>query len=212
MKKSDEKILLILESSIDGGSVSLFRDGRETDVLTGDAEVSKSGDLLILVETILRRNNLDKNSINFVGVSKEPGSVTGLRIGLAAAQGIADALSIKCFSESLLKCMFRQQSNQPAGKVSAAFYTRKNGIYCQNFDVVNNKVENSHELKKFNEPEEFFADAIKYGAKNLYLNSHLLDNVRDTEIFKNLSVPFTVCEVKGKPSTIIGTALGLIMI
>ena len=86
------KIILALETAIEGGSVSILDGHSEIDCWIGASAVSKAEDVLAGVSALLDRNHLKKARIGLVAVSDGAGSSTGLKIGLATAQGLAKAL------------------------------------------------------------------------------------------------------------------------
>jgi tRNA threonylcarbamoyladenosine biosynthesis protein TsaB len=81
--------LLALDTSTEWASVALY-DGR--DVLaeeTWHAQRRHADELFPTIERLLARARITLASVDKVAVATGPGSFTGLRIGIAAAQGIA---------------------------------------------------------------------------------------------------------------------------
>lgn len=93
-----KKINLAIETGIYGGSVSVFTNNEQTGFWIGENKVSRSEDVLQAISTIFEENNLLKNEISQIIVSDNPGSFTGLRIGLSIALGLKNA-----FNANLLK-------------------------------------------------------------------------------------------------------------
>ncbi|MDD2463679.1 MAG: tRNA (adenosine(37)-N6)-threonylcarbamoyltransferase complex dimerization subunit type 1 TsaB [Desulfobulbus sp.] len=88
-------LILAIETSTGCGSVALTRgDGRFGKVLgeyTLQPEVTHSRRLLGSVSAMMQALSVSWNDLDGVAVSLGPGSFTGLRIGMAAAKGIAMA-------------------------------------------------------------------------------------------------------------------------
>ena len=90
----DGFLILSLETSTGCGSIALTRNGKLLAEATTRPEVTHSRRLLGTVSWIMQAVGVDWSEINGIGVSLGPGSFTGLRIGLAAAQGLALAAGI----------------------------------------------------------------------------------------------------------------------
>ncbi len=61
--------------------------------------------LMVLIEDMFKIAKMDLNQIAAVAVSVGPGSFTGLRVGLAAAKGIAFGLKIPCIGVETLNAL-----------------------------------------------------------------------------------------------------------
>ena len=101
----DGDIILAIETGIAAGSISLWINERETDFWIGEGGVSKSEDVLEAIREILRKNNLEIESIDLLAVSSGPGSFTGLRIGAALAKGLSKAFDCDIKTAPLLEAM-----------------------------------------------------------------------------------------------------------
>jgi tRNA threonylcarbamoyladenosine biosynthesis protein TsaB len=82
-------ITLALETSGPVGSVALRRDGRVVDERALDTRQQHSSLLLPAVEAVLRAANLVPRDVALWAVGLGPGSYTGIRVGIAAAKGLA---------------------------------------------------------------------------------------------------------------------------
>ncbi len=115
------KIILALETAVQGGSISLLKGDKELDFRVGDADVSRAEDVLAVIDEILRTNEIDRSELDLIAVSNGPGSYTGIRIGLATALGLKNALNIETAGISVLEAMKGQATNNaitavPIGK------------------------------------------------------------------------------------------------
>lgn len=97
--------LLALESSAKSASVAVTEDG----ILLGqywlNCGLTHSRTLLRMAESLLSDAGLEMNDLGAVAVAIGPGSFTGVRIGVAAAKGLAWATGIPACGVSTLKAM-----------------------------------------------------------------------------------------------------------
>ena len=93
-----DPLILAIETATGCGSVALTRGGiRDGWVLaenTLQPEITHSRRLLGAIDAMMQAAGIDWQNLDAVAVSRGPGSFTGLRIGMAAAQGIALAASV----------------------------------------------------------------------------------------------------------------------
>ena len=128
--------LLALDTSTEWASVALY-DGR--DVLaeeTWHAQRRHADELFPTIERLLARTRITLASIDKVAVATGPGSFTGLRVAIAAAQGIARGAGAAMVGISTLDVLAypHAASKQrtcpllPAGRGEfyAAFYQERN--------------------------------------------------------------------------------------
>jgi len=91
-------LILAIETATGCGSVSLtagsIKDGKVLAEYTLQPDTTHSRRLLGSVEAMMRAAGTDWNDLDAVAVSQGPGSFTGLRIGMAAAKGIAMAAEV----------------------------------------------------------------------------------------------------------------------
>lgn len=84
--------ILALDTSTRGGSVAVTRDAQLMALVRGDAARSHSERLPGEIEAALTEAGLQRGDIGLLAVATGPGAFTGLRIGLAAMQGLAMTL------------------------------------------------------------------------------------------------------------------------
>ncbi|MDQ3323304.1 MAG: tRNA (adenosine(37)-N6)-threonylcarbamoyltransferase complex dimerization subunit type 1 TsaB [Acidobacteriota bacterium] len=100
-----KEIILALETGVEGGSISLFRQGEEIDFWVGSGTVSRSEDILEEMNEILLRNDTEKKNIGRVVFSRGPGSYTGLRIGASIAKGLSKSLNCELSACAVLRAL-----------------------------------------------------------------------------------------------------------
>jgi len=87
-------LTLAIESSSPVGSVAIVRDERVLAYRWHDTPNAHAERLLPLIEQALSEAGVDRSALNRVAVGLGPGSFTGLRVGIALAQGIATGLDL----------------------------------------------------------------------------------------------------------------------
>nr|WP_320010047.1 tRNA (adenosine(37)-N6)-threonylcarbamoyltransferase complex dimerization subunit type 1 TsaB [uncultured Desulfobulbus sp.] len=91
-------LILAIETSTGCGSVSITRGDSHSGKVLGEytlqPEVTHSRRLLGSVSGLMEGLSLSWNDLHGIAVSQGPGSFTGLRIGMAAAKGIAMAADL----------------------------------------------------------------------------------------------------------------------
>ncbi|MBK8304354.1 MAG: tRNA (adenosine(37)-N6)-threonylcarbamoyltransferase complex dimerization subunit type 1 TsaB [Pyrinomonadaceae bacterium] len=177
-------IVLAIESAINGGSLSLLRDGYEISHWIGSASVSKAEALLVNIDAMLQKSGVSQNEINMVAVSAGPGSFTGIRIGIATALGLKNGLNIEMSSVSAMAAVVAATEVQ--GTLVAAVPTGRNAICVQDFKSNGN-------LSSVSEPhtitEAAFADALRTKQDiHFVLHDSLCSFVDESTSFTNAGV------------------------
>ena len=130
-------LTLALDTSADVCAAALFRDGaclgeRRRDMTRGHAEA-----LVPMVQELAAAAGVALVEIDIVGVTKGPGSFTGLRTGLAAARGFALAAGAVAVGVSSLDAVAQGavRTCRPAGPVLCVLETRRTDFFAQLFDA-----------------------------------------------------------------------------
>lgn len=97
--------ILAIDTTSDLGSIAIVEDHRVIEEV-----VLKSGGgfahvLFVEIENLLARNELKLADIGGFASAAGPGTFTGVRVGLAAVKGLAEAMSRKVVAVSNLKAM-----------------------------------------------------------------------------------------------------------
>lgn len=119
--------ILAIETSTAACSVALRHISDTGEVrdwwLQSDQPRTHSATLLQLIEQLLEQAQLARTQLSAVAISTGPGSFTGLRIGLAVAQGLAVGLALPLLpidSLEVLASTAQQQRSLPAGETLVA--------------------------------------------------------------------------------------------
>lgn len=97
--------ILALESSAVACSVCLWEDGRLLAQSFQNSGLTHSRTLMSLCGDLLKNGGYTLDEVDVVAVAAGPGSFTGLRIGVAAAKGLAWAGDKLCAGVSTLEAM-----------------------------------------------------------------------------------------------------------
>ena len=102
--------ILIIETATEVCSVALAQDGRVIDLEESKEGQNHSRLVSVFAEKLLSRNGINSSELSAVGVSKGPGSYTGLRIGVSTAKGICFASNIPLIAVGTLESMAQHVS------------------------------------------------------------------------------------------------------
>lgn len=119
--------ILALDSAIGISSVALWQGGKVAVYLENSESTMQAARLMPLVEAALAQANIGYGDLTAVASTVGPGSFTGIRIGLAAARGIAFAAGIPCLGYTTLEVMHQ------AGGELCILNAGKGEVYFQHF-------------------------------------------------------------------------------
>ena len=126
--------ILALESSAVAASVALCEDEALIAQSFQNSGLTHSQTLLPMAQQLLKSCGLTMDQVDLVAVAAGPGSFTGLRIGVAAAKGLAWAVEKPCAGCSTLESMAWSLAGFE-GEVCAAMDARRNQIYNALFEI-----------------------------------------------------------------------------
>jgi tRNA threonylcarbamoyladenosine biosynthesis protein TsaB len=126
-------LILALDTTTRGGSVAVTNDDQLLALVPGNETRTHIERLPGEIAAALQQAGVPRRSLDLLAVATGPGAFTGLRIGLAAVQGLAMALDRPAAGISALDALAWQIRNEPAdfhvpwmdaqrGEVFAAFY------------------------------------------------------------------------------------------
>lgn len=97
--------ILALDSSAKPASVSISEDEKILSNFYINIEQTHSQTLMPMIEALLKNTYIKIKDIDLFGVSKGPGSFTGIRIGMSAIKGLAMAYNKPCIGISTLNAL-----------------------------------------------------------------------------------------------------------
>jgi tRNA threonylcarbamoyladenosine biosynthesis protein TsaB len=174
-------IILSIETSGTTASVALTSPEKIIAEFTINNSLTHSQTLMPMVEQLLKISQTDKTQINLLACSSGPGSFTGLRIGAAAAKGLAFGLNLKIVPVSTLHALAYNISQGGSRDDSAnpmiivpIMDARRNQVYTAIYDKsyktlqdpiacdIDHILNLTHKLKqKTNNPAIFLGDAVR---------------------------------------------------
>ena len=92
-------------------------------------------ELLPVIETVLAEAALGFSDLDALAVTIGPGTFTGLRVGLAAARGLALALELPLVGITTLEAIAADVVANEGEAVVAAFDAKRGEVYLQAFDA-----------------------------------------------------------------------------
>ena len=156
-------LILAFETSAKAGSVALLDDSRLLGESYSNTGLTHSQTLLTMAESLLQNCGCKVSNVTAVAVAAGPGSFTGVRIGVAAAKGLAWGGQLPCFGVSTLEAM-AENLGVYEGVVCCAMDARRSQVYNALFRARGGKLERicqdraisledlGNELKNFQEP------------------------------------------------------------
>lgn len=134
-------IILALDSALSSCSAAVIKD----DVLLSDVFEDRlrgqAERLLPLCQQVCTAAGVTFDQLDAIAVTRGPGTFTGVRIGLAAAKGLALALKVPLIGMTTLEVVAHQAANalEPSfsGQVAVAHDARRGEVYYQSFAVAN---------------------------------------------------------------------------
>ena len=201
MDRTVGKLVIGLESGLEGGSISVLENGHEIDFAKGSGNISKTEDLLALLESLLKKNRLQKKRIGLIAVSDAPGSATGLRIGQSIARGLGAAFGAEVRQISILDALAIRAERE--GIFIVALEASKNGLFFKRYRLKNGEIRGVSEIEKLPGIYDFSEKLKSFGTDNINLIcteniSRQLSEYTESKEFVNKSHIITVKENFGK--------------
>ena len=125
--------ILAIETSGKPAGTAVVTDGVLTASYYQNSGLTHSKTLLVMVESMLVNLDIKISDIDMIAVAKGPGSFTGIRIGVAAAKGLAWGLDIPVCGVSTLEAIARQ-TNVPDVLICPVMDARRNQVYNALFE------------------------------------------------------------------------------
>lgn len=126
-------LFLALDTATDQGSLALLEDDQVLGELTLDTPGSFLVHLLPALDGLLAQTRHSLGEVEAICVSQGPGNFTGLRLGLATAQGLALSLEIPVAPVPTLEVVAAPLAGHPH-PVAAVMDAKRGEVYWGRFD------------------------------------------------------------------------------
>ncbi len=129
-------IVLALDTTAVTATVALLDDEKVLGVSSIHNKLTHSEKLLPMIDELLKNAGYTVDDVELIGVSKGPGSFTGVRIGIATVKGLAFATGASIAGVSSLEALaenFRFSSCEPCEQV----------VLCPSMDARRNELYNA---------------------------------------------------------------------
>ena len=133
--------ILALDSALSSCSAAVIKDGDILSELFENRMRGQAERLVPMCQEVCDKAGHSFDQLDAVAVTRGPGTFTGVRIGLAAAKGLALALGIPLVGISTLEVVARNAASDLAqGQIAVAHDARRSEVYFQLFDLKEGRV------------------------------------------------------------------------
>lgn len=133
--------ILALDSALSSCSAAVIKDGEIVSEIFENRMRGQAERLLPMCQEVCAEAGLSFDDLEAIAVTRGPGTFTGVRIGLAAAKGLALALGIPLIGVSTLKVTAQNfRAKLAECRIAVAHDARRSEVYLQIFDLKDGQV------------------------------------------------------------------------
>ena len=176
-------MILSIETTTGGGSLSILTDSLEIDGWSGQKEISKADNILEQISNLLSVNKIENKYVKLICVAIGTGSSTGEKIGWAIGKGLAKAFRCPLQSISILESLLLEIENEPDGEYVTAVPCGKNFICRQRFTKMGERFFPMSPVQVCGADEFFTSAKSSSGCKKIVFATNSADHLR--QLFKN---------------------------
>ncbi len=136
--KSEELLILAIETATRAGGVAVARGQNVLATLVGDPSVSHSTNLIEMIQSALQKADTTLQDVSVFAVAVGPGSFTGLRIGLATVKAFAVHLGRKVVGVPTLAAV--AHAARVNGEIVSLLPAGRGEVFAQRFSVDDGQV------------------------------------------------------------------------
>ena len=129
-------LILALDTTTRSGSVAVVADDRLLALVPGDESRTHGERLPSEIAAALDRAGVSRREIDLLAVAAGPGGFTGLRIGLAAVQGLAMTLNKPVAGVSALNALAAQVSDRDAALIAPWMDAQRGDVFATLIDAI----------------------------------------------------------------------------
>ncbi len=134
-------LVLALDTTTRSGSVAVVRDGSILTQLVGDGTRTHGERLPADLMAALDAASVTLDAVALLAVAAGPGSFTGLRVGIAAMQGLAMATGLRIVAVSALDALATAGAQDPGANVVAAWMDAQRGeVFASLYDSTGTQI------------------------------------------------------------------------
>ncbi|MBN2738738.1 MAG: tRNA (adenosine(37)-N6)-threonylcarbamoyltransferase complex dimerization subunit type 1 TsaB [Spirochaetales bacterium] len=175
--------LLALDTATEHMGLSLKTSEKADLFFSARLGLKHAQSLLLWIDRLLEQAGLEPRELNALVVNRGPGSFTGLRIAMATAKGMSQALGIPMISLSALDC-YGQSLDYFPGLIIPLVDARKKRYYTRIYqhgqpqsDYLDLSIEEILALRKNNQPALLTGSAarkifMEHKQSDLFLDPH----------------------------------------
>lgn len=128
--------ILAFDTSGDEASLAVWAGGAMQSISLpfGTGSHSQAACLFPVMKELLKGANLDFQDLNVIATSTGPGSFTGIRLGLATAQGLLLSTKAKSFAPTTFQIIAFGAWKERADSYLVSLTTKRDSFYTQSFD------------------------------------------------------------------------------
>jgi len=112
-------MILAINTASENVSIALYQPGKIAEEFSWISYRTQSAELLPKINQLLKDNDLTLKDIKKIAVFQGPGSYTGLRVGIAAANSLAVCLSIPIMG-------YKSSNNISAFEIAKKVFAKEN--------------------------------------------------------------------------------------
>lgn len=177
--------ILAIDSTHGTCSAAFFDGEKVVSEIVEEMERGQAERLIPMVQDVLKKADVGFSDVDAVAVTTGPGSFTGVRVGLAAADGIALAAEVPMIGVSVLDVLaWKIAGRYPdVKKVCLVLETKRDDYYVQCFDAG----------KPLTEPAALFAKDLA-GLKDFFFAGNAVDRLVEengllNDVIVNITMP-----------------------
>jgi tRNA threonylcarbamoyladenosine biosynthesis protein TsaB len=132
-------LILSLDTTTRAGSAAIVRDGHVLAVFDGDDTRTHGERLPGELDRVLRATGMVLSDVDLLAVASGPGAFTGLRIGLAAMQGVAMAMQRPVIGISALEALALssfEQMDVASARIGSWMDAARGEVFGALYDIV----------------------------------------------------------------------------
>ncbi|HTV57081.1 MAG TPA: tRNA (adenosine(37)-N6)-threonylcarbamoyltransferase complex dimerization subunit type 1 TsaB [Terriglobia bacterium] len=135
-------LILAFDTTNEHGGAGLFRDSQCLAMSAHEGPPDYSVTLFQEVAALLAKANVQFAEVDLIAAANGPGSFTGIRVGIAAAQGWASTFNRPMRGVSVLEAMV-DEAHPDTPKAAAIMDARRGEFYCAVFRLIRPSSSNS---------------------------------------------------------------------